>query len=59
MSVSAVGSQASTEALPAMGRVAAGYFGHQQDGLLLNIREVPAGKVSVGAPRTVDEPRPE
>jgi hypothetical protein len=58
ISISAVGRNF-TEALPAMGRVGAGYFGHQEDGLLLNIREVPAGKVDIGTPRTVDEHRTE
>ena len=58
ISISAIGRNF-TEALPAMGRVAAGYFGHQEDGLLLNIREVPAGKVDIGTPRTVDEHKSE
>ncbi len=44
-----------TEALPAMGKVAANFFGHQLDGLLLDARKVPEGRVDVGVPRVVDE----
>jgi hypothetical protein len=46
-----------TEALPAMSKVAANYFGHQVDGLLLDARKVPEGQVDVGVPETVDEKR--
>jgi hypothetical protein len=38
-----------------MGRVAAGYFGRQVDGLLLDIHEPPAGKVEIGVPKTIDD----
>ena len=44
-----------TDALPAMGKVAANFFGHQVDGLLLDARKVPEGRVNVGVPRTVDD----
>jgi hypothetical protein len=44
-----------TDALPAMGKVAANFFGHQVEGLLLDARKVPEGRVDVGVPRTVDD----
>jgi hypothetical protein len=44
-----------TSALPAMGKVAANYFGHQVDGLLLDAQKVPEGRVDVGVPTTVEE----
>jgi len=44
-----------TNALPAMGKVAANYFGHQVDGLLLDAQKVPEGRVDVGVPRTVED----
>jgi hypothetical protein len=54
MSISAIGENFKT-ALPAMGRIAAGYFGHQVDGVLLNIHGTPAGKVEIGIPKTVED----
>jgi hypothetical protein len=45
------------EALPAMSKVAANYFGHQVDGLLLDARKVPEGRVDFGVPETVNEKR--
>ena len=44
-----------TEALPAMSMVASNYFGHQVDGLLLDARKVPEGRVNVGVPETLEE----
>ncbi|HZZ17905.1 MAG TPA: hypothetical protein VFE25_00975 [Opitutaceae bacterium] len=54
VSISAIGRNF-TEALPAMSHLASAYFGQQTDGLLLNIRDVPAGKVEVGTPRTIED----
>jgi len=54
VSISAIG-QNFTAALPAMGRIAAGYYGHQVDGLLLDVRNVPSGDVEIGIPRTVED----
>jgi hypothetical protein len=47
-----------TSALPAMGKVAAAFFGHQVDGLLIDARKVPEGNVDMGVPRTVEEKKP-
>ena len=44
-----------TTALPAMSKVAALYFGRNVDGLLLDARKVPEGRVEVGEPKVVDE----
>jgi hypothetical protein len=54
VSISAIGRNFTT-ALPAMSHAASAYFGRQEDGLLLNIRDVPAGKVDVGTPTTIEE----
>jgi hypothetical protein len=53
-SVSAIGMNFST-ALPAMSKVAAGYYGHNVEGLLLDAGRILEGKVEVGEPRQVDE----
>jgi hypothetical protein len=45
------------QALPAMSMVASNYFGHQVDGLLLDARKMPDGRVDVGVPETVEEKR--
>jgi hypothetical protein len=45
-------------ALPAMSRVAANFFGHQVDGLLLDAAKVPEGRVDVGQPRTIEPAKP-
>jgi hypothetical protein len=44
-----------TSALPAMSKVAAHFFGHQVDGLLLDAQKVPEGRVEVGVPQTVED----
>jgi hypothetical protein len=47
-----------TTALPAMSEVAAHYFGKNLDGLLLDARKTPEGKVEVGEPKeVVDKPK--
>jgi hypothetical protein len=55
-SVSAIGRNFNT-ALPAMSQVAASYFGHNMQGLLLDAGLIPEGKVEVGVPRQVDGPK--
>jgi hypothetical protein len=47
-----------TSALPAMSKVAANYFGHNVDGLVLNAAKVPIGKVEIGEPKTVEDGKP-
>jgi hypothetical protein len=42
-------------ALPAMGKVAANFFGRNVDGLLLDAEKVPEGRVEVGEPKPVEE----
>lgn len=44
-----------TNALPAMSKVAGNFFGHRVEGLLLDARKVPEGRVDVGVPRTIDD----
>jgi hypothetical protein len=44
-----------TTALPAMSRVAANFFGRNVDGLLLDARNVPEGRVEVGVPKPVGD----
>jgi hypothetical protein len=46
-----------TTALPVMSKVASNFFGRQTNGLLFNAGKVPAGRVEVGEPRTVAEPK--
>ena len=43
-----------TTALPAMSRVAASFFGHNVDGLLLDAQRIPEGRVEIGEPKTVE-----
>ncbi len=53
-SIRAIGANFET-ALPAMSKVAANYFGHNVEGLLLDAGRIPDGKVEVGEPRPVGE----
>jgi hypothetical protein len=53
-SVRAIGANFTT-ALPAMSRVASNYFGQQVDGLLVDARKVPEGRVELGEPKSLDE----
>ncbi|HXQ79878.1 MAG TPA: hypothetical protein VN775_01110 [Opitutaceae bacterium] len=46
-----------TTALPAMGKVAAAYFGRNVDGLLLDAQKIPEGRVEIGEPRAVETKR--
>jgi hypothetical protein len=46
-----------TTALPAMSKVAGNFFGRQTNGLLLNAGKVPEGRVELGEPRTVVDPK--
>lgn len=46
-----------TTALPLMSNVAANYFGHNVDQLILDAKKVPQGIVIIGEPKTVEEGR--
>jgi hypothetical protein len=53
-SVRAIGTNFTT-ALPAMSKVASNFFGHQVDGLLIDARKVPEGRVELGEPKAIDD----
>jgi hypothetical protein len=55
-SITALGCDFAT-ALPAMSKVAGNFFGRQTNGLLLNAGRIPEGRVEVGEPRTIAEPK--